>query len=212
MDLIAQIETAFGRPGQFALADAAAGEFQQQQRIVFAFRFIGVDQAGAPGHDFDDLVLFAEEIAGGFDGVAGEVVHGAASGLLHIPEVRTVRPAVGFARTHPEDAANATLLDRIARFDDAGREHFGLGVSVQRAGAPGGVEHGLGFFSSASERFGADLILSGAGQFQRDREMRFIGKPDDVQIDIGPRESLPRFVLDSGIDQRRAKALAPPVA
>src|SRR5260370_31779186 len=64
MDLVAEIETAFGCPGELAMADSAAGEFQQQQRVVFALGLVVVDEAGAPGQGLDAPIFFAEALAG----------------------------------------------------------------------------------------------------------------------------------------------------
>ena len=95
VDFVSKIEASLRGPGQLAVADAAAGEFQNQQGVVLTLRFFIVYQTGAPGHYFDNRVVLAEEKPRGRDAVAAEVVHRTSAGLLHVPEVRAMRPAVG---------------------------------------------------------------------------------------------------------------------
>src|SRR5882762_8300963 len=102
------------------MADAAARKFQHQQSVIFTRGFAAMDQARTPGHHLCDFVFLSKKIASRFDAVAAEVIHGSAAGFLNIPEVRTVRPAVRFPRTHPQHAAEATLLDGLPGFDYAG--------------------------------------------------------------------------------------------
>ena len=101
MDLIAQIEPAQRGPGKLAMRHAAALHLQQHERVIFAFRFVFVDQIRAPRHHFGDPVLLAEEIARRLDAVASEVVQRSAARIVDVPKMRTVRAAVGLAgRTH----------------------------------------------------------------------------------------------------------------
>src|SRR6478672_8127384 len=123
------------------MADTAAFELQDQQCVVLAFRAIPVYECGAPRHHLYDLVLLAEEIPGGLYAMASQIAESATSSLFDIPEMWTVRPTVGFARTHPDHASQASGFDGLARFHDRGRENFGLRIPVHRPRFPGGRVH-----------------------------------------------------------------------
>src|SRR6185295_9263566 len=86
VDLVAQVEAAAGGPRELAVGDAAGGELEDEEGVVLALGFLMVDAVGATGHDFDDLVVFPEGVAGHFDRMAAEVGNGAAAGVADVPE------------------------------------------------------------------------------------------------------------------------------
>src|SRR5206468_1742110 len=97
--------------------------FHREQRIVLAFRPLAMDQRAEPSHHLDDAVVLPEEVTRRLDAMRREIVHGAAAGLLDIPEVLAMRSAVGLTRAHPDDAADLVARDGAiefgSRFGDA---------------------------------------------------------------------------------------------
>ena len=164
-------------------------------------------QIRAPGHHFGDAVLLAEEVTGGFDAVTAKIVKGAAAGVIHVPEMRAVRAAVAFSRTHPQHFADAAAVDGGFRLHHGGREDFRLGVAVDGAGITGRFVHQAGFGGVATQRLGADLISSRRGERERHRQMLFIGQRDDEQIDSSRIMTCWALVYD-GMAQRSANCRA----
>ena len=116
--------------------------------------------------------------------MAAEVVQCAATGVVDVPEMRTVRTAVGFTRTHPQHPAHAAPLHRLFRLHHGGREDFRLGVTMNRAGGPGRLHHLPGLFRIAPQRLGTDLVALRRGERQRNRQMLIVGQCDDEQINV----------------------------
>jgi hypothetical protein len=166
------------------MGDAAAFELEDEKSVVLAGGFVVMDHAGAPGHHPGDTVLLTEEVAGGGDAVAAEVVHGAAAGLFDVPKMGRMGAGVGFARADPEDAADGAGIDGLFGFDDAGGKDFGFGVTVEGAGGGGGLPHLEGLGAVAAKGFGADLVAAVLGELERDGEMGLVGKGDDEEIDV----------------------------
>src|SRR5436309_6536298 len=102
-----------------------------------------MNQSVSPGHDLDNRILFPVEVSRRFDAVAPEIVHRAATGLFHIPEVRAVRAAVRFARAHPCDAPDASALNDFARLDHSRGEDLGFSIAVNRDRSTRGVNPSL---------------------------------------------------------------------
>src|SRR5829696_4918368 len=91
MNLITEIQAALRRPGKLAMSDAAALKLQHEQGIVFPFGTVAMDEGRAPGHHFHHLVLLAEKVSSRLHAMTPQVVQGATTGLVHIPEVRAMR-------------------------------------------------------------------------------------------------------------------------
>src|SRR5262245_55799586 len=133
MELIAQVQASKSRPRKFAMRNPAAGEAQDEKRVVLAPGFVVVNQVISPRHDFDNRVLFPEKVTGRLDTMAPEVVHGAAAGFSDVPEVCAVGTTVGFSGTHPNNSTDAAALDYFTCLHDRRRKHFGFGIAVESA-------------------------------------------------------------------------------
>jgi hypothetical protein len=79
------------------MSNASTGEPKHEERVVFAFGPLAMDQGGAPREHLENPVFLSEEVPRRFNTVASEIEHGASACKTSIPELRTVGAAVRFA-------------------------------------------------------------------------------------------------------------------
>ena len=133
-DLVAQVHAAAERPADLELADRAALEPDQGDRVV-----LGLDrmhQRVGPAHHLDGPVALADVAADDLDAVAAEVDDRAAAGLLARPRTRRCAGRVRLAASAPTCTSPiAPALHRRDRLQRLRRVDEVLEVAAEDAGA-----------------------------------------------------------------------------
>src|SRR6266567_5489643 len=146
------------------MSNPSAGEPKHQERVVLALGPIAMDEGGAPREHLEDPVLLSEKVPRRFDTMAPEIEHGSSPCQGSVPEVRTVRTAVRFAGSDPDDFSDPAVLDRLSCLDHCGREYFRLCIAVHGAGCHCRIAQLPSFIPISAQRLRAHLVLTRSSQ------------------------------------------------
>ena len=167
------------------MADAAAREFQDQQRVVLAFRLRRDARGARPtpslrrSRPLCRRSSAPRRCSGSRDRASRRRRSSSTSQKCVLcGPLCDSRDRTHNTRPMPPDC------DHLLRLDHARREHLGLGVAVHRARPLRGRQHRLASSRVAGQRLGADLVTFRLRQLQRHRQVLFVRQRDDVEVDV----------------------------
>ena len=184
-DLVAQVHAAAERPAHFELPDRAGCEAHERDRVVLGLD--GVHQRVGPAHHLHGPVSLADEVADDLDAVAAEIDDRAAAGEPMVPEPRSVRPRMRFARPHPGHLTDRALAHRRNRLQRLRRVAQVLEVTGEDARVLDHLQHPPCLVGGAPERLGAQDRLARPRGHGDGLLVQVIGKRD--HDDVGLRMS-----------------------